>query len=272
MVQHLIGAVVAALLLSGCGNKEEKPQTAQTEVQQTSEQAEAEEERPQLELQDSLDTVAGKLELRGSEMEMRFEMYLDGKMVTNWSDYPYVRIADFQHFKGADTLMILTDAGGKMTASYEFYVLKKDAAPVMLPISHAYGEDLFPKRSGEELTIDLGYHDGVHQLLVYRQGAASIQNHPEDAAKPAEEADCRFLYEDIYKAYLDDGGVGPENRPCMQGDEPKYVTGMATARPYNALATDPRVNLKAFDALAKSSCQSGVVMVYEAFKKEVCGY
>ncbi len=96
------------------------------------------------------------------------------------------------------------------------------------------------------------------------------------SAKKMSEADCKYAYNGIYKAYVDQAQDADSCRGEM-GNEPEQVVGMSTARAYYSDQSDKAFNSDAFQSISKSSCMKKVAhaanpyISYPDFRHTVCG-
>ena len=175
----------------------------------------------------------------------------------------YLNIEKVFHLKDSEVALISSDEGGAGTLpSYFFVTLKPNSSPIILGEFWTQRGEITPIQKGEEITIDLGYKDGVHEILTYQNGKQFFDKKIPKENVQANEYDCNFLYNDIYLAYV-------KNQKCT--DAPEDINGMSTARDYYSLSNDPRLRMERFQDISKASCKQGEWIKYSEFKARVCG-
>lgn len=165
----------------------------------------------------------------------------------------------------SDVVLISNNDGGSGTIdSFFFITIKGASSPIVSKEFMGQTGEINPIQKADQIIIDLGYHQGSKEVLIYKNGVINIKKITNEGKnKPASEDDCNYLYNNIYMEYV-------RGQAC--GEEPEYVGGMATARAYNSMSNDPRLNLKEFERIAKASCKKHDFIKYSEFKKRVCGY
>lgn len=210
---------------------------------------------------DSANTRYGKLVVK-THGDSNRELLVDGRVLFH-VEGEYISIAQVFNMKRSAVALIDVNPGGSgTTSSYFFVTLRPNENPILTKDFDSMIGEIAPKQKGEEIIIDLGYRDKKHEILTYKAGKITIQKtNTKGKHLPANEDDCNYLYNDIYSEYV-------KNQNCDL--EPEKVAGMATARAYYGFTNDPRLNLKEFQILAKSSCKKWNLIAYSAFKKRVC--
>lgn len=127
----------------------------------------------------------------------------------------------------------------------------------------AQGNEINPVQKGNKITVDIGYNEGLHEVLTYQNGKQSIEKlKTKNQKEPGDEDDCNYLYNDIYVAYV-------QKQSCEE--LPEEVSGMATALAYYSISNDPRFDLEQFQAISVASCKKGYWIKYSEFRQKVCG-
>jgi hypothetical protein len=173
----------------------------------------------------------------------------------------YLEIEKVFHTKNSEIVLLSSNVGGGSgTVTYNFFVnLTANSPPTM---SEEFEPESEPIQNGEIINVDLGYIEGIRQILTYQDGKTTIQKLAlEDKNKPEKEGDCKFLYDDLYLAYVN-------NRAC--DDAPEEASSMYALRQYVSLSKDPHLNMKTFQSLSKESCKKASTIKCPKFKELVC--
>jgi hypothetical protein len=164
-----------------------------------------------------------------------------------------------------DVVLIRNSEGGSGTIDSFFFITIKGASPPILSKEFmGQTDEINPIQKADQIIIDLGYNQGAHEVLTYKNGVFNIKSIKNEGKNgPASEDDCNYLYNEIYVKYV-------QGHVC--DEDPEDVGGMVIARAYNSMSNDPRLNLKEFQRIAKASCKKHDLIKYSEFKKGVCGY
>lgn len=214
------------------------------------------------------DTRLGKLQIKdldtGEEDDSGVVrvVLLNGEEIHR-REYTHLEIVKVFQVKDIEVVLLSENPGGSGTNDAHFFIqLRKGAAPVVSETFHSQKGEVSTKQNGDSIEVDLGYHEGKRQVLVYQNGKQTIRKLSPKGKQAADEGDCKLLYEDIYEAFVREGhcDFAPEN-----------VAGMSTVRVYNELAHDPRLDMESLGGLARRSCEKGKAMEYSEFRKKICG-
>lgn len=214
--------------------------------------------------QDVVQTRYGKLEVKSiGEFEKGIVLGTD---VLFKRESGYLNLEQVFQIGSNDVVLVRNSEGGSGTIDSHFFITLTPGVPPKLSEEFmAQGSSIEPVQKGEQILVDLGYNEGLHETLTYQDAQISIQKSA--ASGFADEDDCNYLYNEIYMDYVQNGHTSK----AQCGEPPEEVGGQATARSYFSLSNDPRLNLNQFQNIAKSSCQKGDWIKYSEFKQKVCG-
>ncbi|WP_257459661.1 hypothetical protein [Archangium lipolyticum] len=224
----------------------------------------ASESEPRLEA----DTRLGKLQIK--DLELDEEKYpgvvrvvlLNGEEIHR-REYMHLAIIKVFQVKDGEVVLLSENPGGSGTNDSHYFIqLRKGAAPVVSETFESQKGEVSTKQNGDSIEVDLGYHKGKRQVLVYQNGKQTIRKISPKGKQAADEGDCRNLYEHVYEAFVREGHCD---------FAPEDVGGMSTVRVYHELAHDPRLDLKSLGDLARRSCEEGNAVKYPEFRKKICG-
>jgi|GEM_PF-865763 len=207
-------------------------------------------------------TKYGRLEIKsiGEDEEKRL---LFGSKVLFKREYGSLSIKQVFHAGNREIVMICNSEIGSGTIdSYFFVNLMPNSPPILSEEFSCNNRKITnPIQEGDKITVDLGYKDGINEVLTYQNGKQSIEKiQAKDKSTAADEGDCEYLY-NMYVAYTQQG----------QCDQPlELVGGMASSRAYDEISNDPHFDLKWLQDLSKTSCESGDWVKYYEFKGAVC--
>jgi hypothetical protein len=210
---------------------------------------------------DMAQTKYGRLEIK-SIGEYEKGLFFESKVLFK-RESGYLVIEKVFHVGSSEIVLVRNGEGGAGTIDAYFFVnLMPNSQPILSKEFMAQGSEIIPILKGNKITIDLGYNEGVHEILTYQNGNQSIEKIREKVKnKAGNEDNCNYLYNNIYVAYV-------QERECNKA--PEEVSGQATARPYYSISNDPHFHLKLFQNLSKASCKNGEWIKYSEFKKKVC--
>lgn len=213
---------------------------------------------------DVVQTRYGKLEVKNiGEFEKGIVLGTD---VLFKREDGYLNLEQVIQIGTSDAVLVRNSEGGSGTIDSHFFITLTPGVPPRLSEEFmAQGSAIEPVQKGEQILVDLGYNEGLHETLTYQDAQISIQKSA--ASGSADEDDCNYLYNEIYVNYVQRSHT--DKAICT--DPPEEVSGQATARSYFSLSNDPRLNLNEFQNIAKSSCQKGDWIKYSEFKQKVCG-
>ncbi|WNG50519.1 hypothetical protein F0U60_45090 [Archangium minus] len=221
---------------------------------------------PELSLE--ADTRLGKLRIKDLELDEEEGpgvvrvVLLNGEEIHR-REHTHLEIVKVFHVKDDEVVLLSENPGGAGTNDSHFFIqLRKGAAPVVSKTFDSQKGEVSTKQNGDSIEVDLGYHEGKRQVLVYQNGKQTLREISPKGKQAADEGDCKHLYGDVYEAFVREGhcDLAPED-----------VGGMSTVRVYNELGHDPRLDLKSLDDLARRSCEERKAMKYSEFRKKVCG-
>ncbi|OJT24600.1 hypothetical protein BO221_15780 [Archangium sp. Cb G35] len=221
---------------------------------------------PELRLE--ADTRLGKLRIK--DLALDEEEGLGGVRVVllngeeiHRREYTHLEIIKVLPVKDDEVVLLSENPGGSGTNDSHFFIqLRKGAAPVVSKTFDSQKGEVSTKQNGDSIEVDLGYHEGKRQILVYQNGKQTIRELTLKGKQAADEDDCKRLYENVYEAFVREGHCD---------SAPEDVRGMSTVRVYNELRHDPRLDLKSLNGLARRSCEEGKAMKYPEFRKKICG-
>lgn len=225
--------------------------------------AEDEEEVEPPRLLQTVETRVGTLEVRSTGgISPDLVAVLGGARVYK-SGEPHLDVMEVFHTQQGEVVLFREDAGGSGTLpSYLFILLRKDQRPVVTPTFQSQKGPITTKQEGDTLTVDLGFDEGERVFLTYLNGKQSLRRQAPKPHEPADEEDCRYLYEQLYQEYV-------READCTASFD--NVSGRGSVRALNDLEHDPRLDLKTLRTLSKQSCKERKALPYEEFKKRICG-
>ncbi len=208
-------------------------------------------------------TRYGKIEIK--ELNQNEKGVIFSSKVIFKRESGYLNIEKIFQIGENDVVLIRNGEGGSGTIDSFFFITIRGVSPPILSKEFmGQTDEISPIQKADQIIIDLGYNQGSSEVLTYKDGVINIKRiKNEGKNKPANEDDCNYLYNNIYVEYV-------QGQTCGEG--PEYVGGMATARAYNSMSNDPRLNLKEFERIAKASCKKHDLIKYSEFKKRVCSY
>ncbi len=211
---------------------------------------------------DKLQTKYGTIEIK-SIGEIEKGVFYRNKVIFQ-QDGGYLDLEGVFHVGDSEIILVRNSDGGSGTIdTFFFVILTPDSKPIVLEEFMAQQNEIEPIQQGEKIMIDLGYHEGAHEVLTLHNKSQTIsRDNSTWKSKPADEDDCNYLYNEIYKPYV-------LERDCQEA--PEDIRGMATARAYYLISNDPHFDLWKFQSLSKESCQQANLIKYSQFKQSVCG-
>lgn len=211
---------------------------------------------------DKVQTKYGTIEIK-SIGEIEKGVFYRNKVIFQ-QDGGYLDLEGVFHVGDSEIILVRNSDGGSGTIdTFFFVILTPDSKPIVLEEFMAQQNEIEPIQQGEKIMIDLGYHEGAHEVLTLHNKSQTIsRDNSTWKSKPADEDDCNYLYNEIYKPYV-------LERDCQEA--PEDIRGMATARAYYLISNDPHFDLWKFQSLSKESCQQANLIKYSQFKQSVCG-
>ena len=211
---------------------------------------------------DKVQTKYGIIEIK-SIGEIEKGVFYRNKVIFQ-QDGGYLDLEGVFHVGDSEIILVRNSNGGSGTIdTFFFVILTPDSKPIVLEEFMAQQNEIEPIQQGEKIIIDLGYNEGAHEVLTLHNKTQSISRDKSAwKSKPADEDDCNYLYNEIYKPYV-------QGRDCQEA--PEEIGGMATARAYYSLSNDPHFDLGKFQSLSAKSCQQANLITYSQFKQSICG-
>lgn len=122
---------------------------------------------------DIAQTKYGRLEIK-STGEYEKELFLGSKIIFK-PDGGYLNIGKVFHIGNNEIALISHEDGGSGTMpSYFFVKLTPNSQPMFTKEFMAQESEIKPIQKGDQITIDLGYNEGAHEVLTYQNGKQSI--------------------------------------------------------------------------------------------------
>lgn len=211
---------------------------------------------------DAVKTKYGQLEIIPIG-ENEKGLFFGGKVLFK-RESGYLDIVKVFHVTAGEVALVSSNEGGSGTPNSYFFVnIKPDASVIVKGEFFPQKDEIEPVQKKDKIIVDMGYNEGVQEILTYSNGKQSIEKIQGKGKNGQVDDDgCNYLYNDIYVEYV-------KNRQCDSA--PEEVSGMSTARAYNSMVDDPRYNLGAFQTLAMASCKKSEWIKYSEFKGKICG-
>jgi len=211
---------------------------------------------------DSVKTKYGQLEIK-SIGEDEKGLFFGSKVIFK-RELGYLDIVKVFHVKAGEVALVSSNEGGSGTPNSYFFVnIKPDASVIVKGEFFPQITEIKPVQKEDKIIVDLGYNEGVQEILTYSSGKQSIEKlKGKGKNEQTDEDGCNYLYNDIYVEYV-------KNQQCNSA--PEEISGMSTARDYNSMSNDPRYNFGAFQTLSVTSCKKGEWIKYSEFKNKICG-
>ncbi|XXF78996.1 hypothetical protein P2318_04375 [Myxococcaceae bacterium GXIMD 01537] len=224
------------------------------------EEAEDEDDPPRL--IEEVATPIGKLEIRTRRGPIPNRVaILDGEFIYA-SMEEHLNVVKVFHTRHGEVALFSEDAGGSGTRpTHRFILLRKNEPPVISPILESQDGRISTKQQGDVIEADLGFDEGKRVTVTYQNGKQTLSRAAPRKGEPAAEEDCKYLYEQVYVEFIQDGS-------CDR--DPENYGGMAITRSLYHLGNDPRLDLKGLYRLSTQSCKERKPLAYPDFMKRIC--
>lgn len=147
---------------------------------------------------DSIDTIAGKLEVKNVNAYDR-RIYLNGKKISQ-DDGPST-IESYYKMKNYDVAVIQTAAIDRYGNRYKYFILlRKNAKPKIIDDLGSHDCTYSVKRNGDTIEIDLGFSEGKRKTGKLSDGKFTTSYQKPEPPLPLTRDYCKALYEDGLRA------------------------------------------------------------------------
>jgi hypothetical protein len=175
----------------------------------------------------------------------------------------YLSIDQVYQVGDADVVLLSSNCGGSGcgTPGVAFLTLKANGVHTLTQWGVSQRGEPKPIQSGNKLILDLGWNEGVQQVMEYENGVATLKKRKPETGEMGDIENCRWLYQELYVAHIERGQCN---------EVPGEIGGMSTWRTYLSMSNDPRFNLEEFEKIAREGCQKKTAISYNVFQQQIC--
>jgi hypothetical protein len=214
-----------------------------------------------------ISTKMGELRVVTNQETMKADtLTLNGLTLLRKADDD-VSIEKLYSFADRIVIMIsIKSEGASAQPAYALVVIRSDAKPVIIENKDLYSGthgDIQVTRSGEILTIDLGFSEGFKKTARLEGDTLTVSKEKDNKTRALAKADCDWLYSQVLEEC---SGMLSDN--CS---DPLEAVSVASLRGLSSLNDSPAFSREIFTKICAEACTKKQKPDHVRFMQTFCG-
>lgn len=182
----------------------------------------------------------------------------------------YVQFHSYFFVNNKEIILFSTGCGGSscgLPDQFYFLIIGADKSVKIISQNDFYNRFGFePTIQGNQIKIDLGYEDKKHKIAVLDRDKLTIKYIPSKKV-PIKLESCEYLYEYSSEDCISYKKIGFD---CEKYGRPYNGSSVVAMSWVTGLSNHPGFDASALNDACVKMCNTGVVVLFEEFKQNVC--